>query len=433
LFEQPVKTYGKPGRMNTRRGNPYTNNFNFPVQELNFTDWELNSQSAHMNINRTAQQEARKMLKGFKALAIVGPRQSGKTTLAKMLAPRKPYTSFENPDTRQAFVLDPRGFLKAYEKSGAIFDEAQYVPELFSYLQEILDNTTQNGKYILTGSNNFSLIEKISQSLAGRIVYLDLLPFAIAECKKIEGYNTATQENYLLNGGYPAITYENRNRNQWFQGYVRNYIERDVRLIKNISDYNRFQRFLYLCAGRVGQQLNYNNLGNEVGIDHKTIQSWMGVLQASFIVHLLPPFYNNFNKRIVKAPKLYFTDTGLAAFLLGIKNEKELFNHPFRGALFENFVITELLKNRYNKGLRSNLYYFRDNTGNELDVIIDNGKQLVPVEIKSSQTFHPDFLKGLLYWEKITGNKKGYIVYGGDTSQTIKAKKILPWYEIEKM
>ena len=380
---------------------------------------------------RDIQLPAKGFLNSFKALAIVGPRQSGKTTLAKILAPRKPYVSFENPDTRYLFESDPRGFLAAYT-NGAVFDEAQYVPKLFNYLQQILDESSANGRFILTGSNNFLLVEKISQSLAGRIVYTDLLPFSIKEMLRIKGFDSSAN-NLIFNGGYPGIVYEGRKRLPWFQSYVRNYIERDVRLLKNITNYSLFQKFISLCAGRIGQQLNLSNLGNECGVDHKTIQSWIGVLEASFIIHLLPPYYKNFNKRIVKSPKLYFCDTGLACYLLGIQQKEQLHLHPFRGALFENMVVAEMLKTRYNKGLRSNLYYFRDNTGNEIDVLIDEGKKIIPVEIKSAETISPAFFRGLEFWGNLTGNKTGYIVYGGTESISIKNKKIISWKEVSKL
>ena len=380
---------------------------------------------------RDIQLPAKGFLNSFKALAIVGPRQSGKTTLAKILAPRKPYVSFENPDTRYLFESDPRGFLAAYT-NGAVFDEAQYVPKLFNYLQQILDESSANGRFILTGSNNFLLVEKISQSLAGRIVYTDLLPFSIKEMLRIKGFDSSVN-NLIFNGGYPGIVYEGRKRLPWFQSYVRNYIERDVRLLKNITNYSLFQKFISLCAGRIGQQLNFTNLGNECGVDHKTIQSWIGVLEASFIIHLLPPYYKNFNKRIVKSPKLYFCDTGLACYLLGIQKKEQLHLHPFRGALFENMVVAEMLKTRYNKGLRSNLYYFRDNTGNEIDVLIDEGKKIIPVEIKSAETISPAFFRGLEFWGRLTGNKTGYIVYGGTESISIKNKKIICWKEVSKL
>jgi predicted AAA+ superfamily ATPase len=384
-----------------------------------------------MLLKRDMQASAKELLKNFKALAIIGPRQSGKSTLAKMLAPRKAYVSFENPDTRFLFESDPRGFLSAYT-SGAIFDEAQYVPKLFNYLQQILDESPVNGRFILTGSNNFLLVEKISQSLAGRIIYTDLLPFSIKEISRIKDFDNSA-ENLIFHGGYPGIVYEGRKRLPWFQSYVRNYIERDVRLLKNISNYSLFQKFISLCAGRIGQQLNLTNLGNECGLDHKTIQSWIGVLEASFIIHLLPPYYKNFNKRIIKTPKLYFYDTGLACYLLGIQQKEQLQLHPFRGALFENMIVAEMLKSRYNKGLRSNLYYFRDNTGNEIDILIDNGKKIIPVEIKSAQSVAPGFFKNLDFWEKLTGTKEGYIVYGGIESNSSRLKKIISWRDAGKL
>lgn len=362
-------------------------------------------------IPRLAYSSLAALSKDFKAIALTGPRQGGKTTLAKKFFAKKAYVSLENPDERNFALTDPRGFLSQFPK-GAILDEVQRTPELFSYLQQILDENSSKGQFVLTGSNNFLLLESISQSLAGRVGYLELLPFAWKEVQQAPGDFTDLNTILFL-GGYPAIVYEKSNPKTWFASYVRTYIERDVRQIKNISDLALFQRLLYLCAGRVGQQLNLNSLANDIGIDYKTVQSWIGVLQASYIIHLLPPYFNNFNKRIIKSPKLYFYDTGLVSYLLGITEAKQLTHHPFRGALFENFIISELLKNRFNKGERSNLFYFRDSTGNELDVIIHEGQNLVPVEIKSAATVNSGFFKNFTYWEKLTGKKGGILFHGG--------------------
>lgn len=357
------------------------------------------------------------MARQFKAVAVMGPRQSGKTTLIRKVFSHKPYISLELPEERTMALNDPRQFLSRFPK-GAILDEIQRAPELFSYLQQVLDETTETGLFILSGSNNFLLLESITQSLAGRVVYLDLLPFSLVENKRIPEYVLNLNE-VIFKGGYPAITVNKVNTYQWFSSYVRTYIERDVRLIKNISSLELFQRLLYLCAGRIGQQINLTNLANEVGTDHKTIQSWLGIMQASYILYFLPPYFNNFKKRIIKAPKLYFYDTGLACSLLGIDTAEQVTNNKSRGFLFENWVIMEVMKNRFNKALRANLFYFRDSAGNEVDLIIDQGGKQIPMEIKSAETINESFFKNLLYFDKLTGTK-GMLIYGGDKSGFIQ-------------
>lgn len=365
----------------------------------------------------------------FKAIVITGPRQSGKTTLTKSFFPDEPYITLENPSDRNLALADPISFLSAFPQ-GAILDEVQKAPELFSYLQGILDSSIEKGKFVLTGSNNFLLLESISQSLAGRVGYLDLLPFSIHEREKCPDPPISLEENIFL-GGYPAIVHDKIKPETWFASYVRTYVERDVRLIKNISDLTTFQRFLYLCAGRIGQQINLTNLANDTGVDHKTIQSWLGVLQASYIVYPLPPYYKNFNKRLTKSSKLYFYDTGLVCYLLGIRSPEEITNHGYRGPLFENFVITELLKNRFNAGQRSNLFYWRESGGNEIDVLIDKGNFQIPLEIKSAATLNMDFFKGLTYWEKLTGQKEGLIlIYAGEGGKKYKNVSVFNWKDI---
>lgn len=348
----------------------------------------------------------------YKTIAVVGPRQSGKTTLVRYVFPDKPYVNLENPDIRRFATDDPRGFLSGYPQ-GAIFDEAQRAPEIFSYLQQILDEDADKGRFILTGSNNFLLQENISQSLAGRVGYLFLLPLSLCE---IPDENIPI--NTLMNKGfYPALYAGRMDAGKYYANYIRTYIERDVRLIRNITDLYTFERFLRLCAGRIGQLLNMNSLAVEVGVDNKTISSWLSVLEASFVLFRLQPYHKNFNKRIVKMPKLYFYDTGLASALLGIENPGQLMLHPFRGSLFENFVVVEFLKNRYNKGKTNNLYFWRDNVGNEIDLLVETSGELLPVEIKSGQTITDEFFKPLNYWSKLTGVNGGYVVYAGDLLQ----------------
>jgi len=348
----------------------------------------------------------------FKAVAVIGPRQSGKTTLVRSTFLTKPYANLENPETRRFAIEDPKGFLASYP-DGAVLDEIQRVPELFSWLQVVLDEHPNPGMFILTGSNNFLLEEKISQSLAGRVGYLHLLPLSIREIGELE----INMNALLYKGGYPGVFDMPGGAKHFYPNYIRTYVERDVRQLKNISDLYTFERFVRLCAGRVGQLLNLSNLAVECGIDGKTAASWLGVLEASFVVFRLYPWHENFNKRIVKMPKLYFYDTGLVSSLLGIEYASQWEYHPLRGAIFENLVILEHQKRMFNSGQRGKLYFWRDSNGNEVDLIIDSGGIKKAVEIKSGQTIHPDFFKGIGYWNKISGSTGGSIIYGGMDKQ----------------
>lgn len=363
-------------------------------------------------IKREAEIELHALSGQFKAVAVIGPRQSGKTTLVRMVFKDKPYANLENPDIRKFALEDPRGFLSNFPQ-GAVLDEIQRAPELFSYLQQILDDTSEKGLFILTGSNNFLLQQNISQSLAGRVGYLFLLPLSLNEINDKE-FNIS---KLIFKGGYPALHSEITEPAKWYPNYIRTYVERDVRMIKNITDLFAFERFLRLCAGRIGQLLNMSNLAIEVGVDIKTIGSWIGILETSFIVFRLQPYYANFKKRIVKMPKLYFYDTGLAVALLGIENAGQINLHPLRGSLFENMVVVDFLKRRYNSGKSNNLFFWRDNVGNEIDLIMENGQKLLPIEIKSGQTISNEFFKGINFWNKMTQTEGGIVVYGGDMIQ----------------
>src|SRR6056297_1315143 len=319
-------------------------------------------------IKRIASKRLKHLFSMFKVVCGTGPRQSGKTTLVKSVFPDKPYITLENPDNRQFAIDDPRGFLNQFS-TGAILDEIQRTPLLFSYLQEIVDNNAQPGQFILTGSNNFLLNEQITQSLAGRVGYLNLFPFSL---KEITAYNLSYNENdFILNGFYPPVYDQKIEIREWIPGYIRTYIERDVRQLKNISDLLIFEKFMRLLAGRTGQEVNYTSLSVEVGVDVKTIQSWLSVLVSSYIVFLLPPFYKNYNKTIVKRPKLYFYDTALASSLLGIRKIEHLTLHPLKGSLFKCLVVSELIKQKNNLGINDSLYFWRDKTGREIDLIID--------------------------------------------------------------
>lgn len=366
-------------------------------------------------IDRSSKDKVLQLAKQFKAVAIMGPRQSGKTTLSRMCFPEKPYVSLENPQNRRFAIDDPVGFLSTYP-DGAILDEIQRTPELLSWLQQRLDEELRKGTFILTGSNNLLFLEQITQSLAGRVAYLDLLPFSLPELSDIPNVLDSLNSR-LFKGGYPPVQAEKVEPENWFPAYIRTYIERDVRQIKNIDNLLAFEKCLSLCAGRTGQLVNYSNLANEVGVDYKTIQSWLGVLQASYIIHFLPPYFKSFNKRIIKTPKLYFYDTGLLCYLLRISTEADLVQHPYRGNIFENFIVNELIKRRFNQGQPSNLYFWRDRTGNELDIIIDEGTSLIPVEIKSGQSIRQDFFKNMEFWKKLTGRSGGVVYYGGEENQ----------------
>ncbi len=381
-------------------------------------------------LTRTAQTQLARLAKQFKAVAVIGPRQSGKTTLVRASFPDKAYVSLENPDTRRFALDDPRGFLHQYP-DGAILDEVQRVPELFSYLQQVLDESGKRGNFILTGSNNFLLQENISQSLAGRIGYQQLLPFSINELPES---SINDLDGILFKGGYPPLYDGDVDTNTWFANYIRTYVEGDVRQIKGITDLLTFERFVRLCAGRTGQLLNMNSLALEAGIDGKTVAAWLSVLESSFIIYRLRPHHRNFNKRLVKMPKLYFHDTGLACALLGIREPETLNLHPSRGALFENFVVSEIMKSRLNTGKQADIYFWRDSKGHEIDLVIEEKGKLVPIEMKSGMTVQPEFFKNLEYWTKLSGEQGGTLIYGGEQSQfRSNGISVRPWRDVHSV
>jgi len=363
-------------------------------------------------------------------VAVTGPRQSGKTTLVKNVFPGKAYVSLEDLDTREFAKSDPRGFLNNYPK-GAILDEIQRAPELFSYLQTIVDEKQKPGMFILTGSQQFLVMENLSQTLAGRVRILNLLPFSLEELKAA-GLCPDTPEKVIYRGMYPRLFDTKISPRDWYPDYLLTYLERDVRLIKNVGDLSTFQKFLKLCAARTGQMLNLSSLANECAITHNTAKAWMGVLEASFLIHLLRPHHKNFNKRLVKLPKLYFYDTGLACALLEIENEKQLKTYPLRGSLFETLIISELIKSRLNRGLPPHFYFWRDKTGHEIDCVVEQRNSLTPIEIKSSQTITADSFKNLNYWTRISGQKKtkAFLVYAGDAVQKRETAEVFSWKEI---
>lgn len=387
-------------------------------------------------IARTAEKTLKALARGYPVVAVTGPRQSGKTTLVKLVFPDKPYVLLEELDQRESANEDPRGFLSRFPE-GAVLDEVHHCPSLFSYIQGIADKDNRSGLFILTGSQQFGLLSGITQSLAGRVGLLQLLPLSIGELDGAGKILQKTQyaDELLLKGFYPPVYTRKISPSIWYANYVMTYIERDVRQMINIRDLTTFQRFIRLCAARTGQMLNLSSLANDCGITHNTAKAWLSILEASYIIFLLLPHHNNFNKRLVKTPKIYFFDTGLAAWLAGIQDIEHISIHPMRPALFETLIVSDLLKSRFNMGKPSNLYFWRDNTGNEIDLIIDNGIRLMPVEIKSGQTVTPDYMQGLNRWQAIAGtfSEKPKLVYGGKEGYVRSGIEILSWRGLPKL
>ncbi|MHB9140156.1 MAG: ATP-binding protein [Victivallaceae bacterium] len=374
---------------------------------------------------------------------MTGPRQSGKTTLCLDLFSGYAYVNLEKPDVRNFAIEDPNGFL-AQLKTPVILDEIQRVPQLFSYLMPIVDSEKTPGRFILAGSQNFLLMEAVSQSLAGRCAIFHLLPFSWRELagysplaifafgkqnavKKPKGFEL---NQIMQRGFYPPVHDRGYAPFDWLGQYTQTYLERDVRNLVNIGELETFERFLRLCAGRSGQILNYSSLAADCGVSMVTAKRWLSVLKASFIVTTLQPYYQNFNKRMIKSPKLYFIDTGLLCYLLGIRNHEELVSHSARGAIFETFVVSELIKEYFSVGTEPPLYYWRDSAGHEIDIVIVNGERLYPIEIKSGATVASDMFNGLKWWQNLTDSESGALVYGGDDCYTRQGVKVLPWFNI---
>jgi predicted AAA+ superfamily ATPase len=357
-------------------------------------------------------------------VGIIGPRQSGKTTLAKDAFPQLPYVDLEAIHLREVAQNDPRGFLKSYP-DGAIFDEIQNVPTLFSYLQVISDERRTVGQYVLTGSHNFLLLEKISQSLAGRIALTTLLPLSFQELNP----QTESPFSVVFEGFYPSVHHRKIDPNDFYGNYLTSYVERDVRQIINLRDLATFQKFLKLCAGRVGQLLNLSSLANDCGISQPTARQWLSVLEASFIIFLLQPNHNNFSKRLIKSPKLYFHDTGLLCNLLGISDVKQLQSHYLWGEIFENFVISDIGKSFYNAGKSPPLSFWRSQSGIEIDLVVEMGGGLHALEIKSGQTMRRDFLKNLMLWKNLSPASSANLIYGGSEKFQQHGITIYPWFD----
>lgn len=379
-----------------------------------------------MIIKRQLLPQLQDAAKQFPVVAILGPRQSGKTTLAQLAFPDHAYITLEDLDMRSLANSDPRGFLNDYPTvSGIILDEIQQAPDLLSYIQGIVDKEKKKGFFILTGSQNLLLNEAISQTLAGRIALLTLLPLSIHELEQASLLPESVEE-LTFNGSYPRIYADGASPNRLYQGYLRTYIERDVRQLQHVLDLGGFEQFITICATRAGQQLNYTALSNDCGIDEKTVKRWLGLLEASYVIFFLRPYFKNFGKRLVKAPKLYFVDTGLACTLLRIKSVEELVNHSMRGPLVENLIMVDLLKQQYNLERLPSLYFWRDQSGHEVDCIVEE-VQPVAIEIKASKTVIPQFFKGLSYWNELAQQKKGYIIYGGAENQSWPDGSIISW------
>ena len=401
-------------------------------------------------IKRTLATRLRKAADQFPIVTVTGPRQSGKTTLVKAVFKDYAYLSLELPDQRRYALEDPRGFLAQFD-GPVILDEVQRAPDLFSYIQVSVDERPeQTGRFILTGSQNFLLIQSITQSLAGRCAVLHLLPFSMAELMNRESLRLETLgrdtpgkpvkasppkfnlEEMLYSGFYPRIHDRGLSAYDWLPDYFQTYIERDVRNILNVGDIEAFGRFIRLCAGRSGQLLSLSGLASDCGISHTTARRWLSVLEASFIVALLRPHHKNFGKRLIKTPKLYFLDTGLLCFLLQIRSPQELGHRAERGAVFESFVVSEFYKGFLHRGIPPEITFWRDSAGHEIDVIIDSGGRLTPVEIKSAQTVADDFFDMLDYWKKLAGtpDAPAVLVYGGDRLFKRSGITVMPWFAL---
>jgi len=378
-------------------------------------------------INRILSSQISELLRYYPIVSISGPRQSGKTTLLRHQFPDLPYHSMEDPDQRRFALTDPRGFLDQFPE-GSIIDEAQLAPDIFSYLQTRVDLNPAL-KFLLSGSQNFLLMEKVSQSLAGRVGLLTLLPFSRVEMP------VAPLDEWLWKGGFPALYDKKTPPNIFFPNYLRTYLERDVRTLLNVGNLLDFERFMRLCAGRSSQILNLSSLASDTGISVNTAKAWISVLEASFTIFLLPPYHNNFNKRVIKMPKLYFWDTGLLSWLLGITAPTQLATHFAVGAIFENAVIVELAKQVYNHGDLPRLYYFRDSNGNEVDLLIEKGPSIHAFEMKYGKTVNPDYFKGLHYWAGLTGSPTAYgtLIYGGDIGSNRQEGRIVSWNALQEV
>ncbi len=386
-------------------------------------------------IVRTMQEELRRAAGILPVVTVTGPRQSGKTTLCRQTFPDLPYTNLEQPDVRRFAADDPRGFLDAYP-DGAVIDEIQKLPELLSFIQIRVDESGRNGEFVLTGSQNFGLLTSISQSLAGRTAVLHLLPCAREEVNRFPD-PPCDLLSTLLVGGYPRLFDQGLERDDWMPGYVATYLERDVRQIKNIGDLTTFQTFLEMAAGHVGQVLNLSAFGSVCGIAQATAKAWLSVLEAGYIAFRLPPLHRNLKKRLTRRPKLYFYDTGLVCYLLGIRTTKQLATHPLRGPIFECWAVSEIAKARVHRGLRERLFFYRDHKGEEVDLVLDLGTEMLAAEMKAGKTVPSDAFRSLHALARLATTHSAAVsildqvlIYGGEELQRRSAGTVLPWHEI---
>ncbi len=387
-------------------------------------------------ISRVLEARLRELAGKFPIVTVTGPRQSGKTTLCRAVFPGKPYVSLEAPDTAEYARRDPRGFL-AEHGEGAVFDEVHRVPELLSYLQPLVDADPSRGRFVLTGSANFALLQSLGQSLAGRTALLELLPLSLEEVRRFPDPPGDLWE-LLCRGSYPALYDRELAAGDWYPSYVATYLERDVRAILAVGDLLAFQTFLRLCAGRVGQLVNFSALAADAGVTHNTARAWLSVLEAGYVAWRLPPFHANLAKRLVKTPKLHFVDTGLACYLLGIRSAGQLRDHPLRGAVFETWVASEILKSRVHRGLPPSLSFFRDRKGSEVDLVVEEGRSLLAVETKSGQTVASDFFAGLESFLALAAEShparspQAFVVYGGTATQKRSAAHVVAWSDLDQ-
>lgn len=380
-------------------------------------------------IFRNSKEKILEMIQKFPIVVFTGPRQSGKTTLSRIVFPDYRYVSLENPDNLLFAQNDPKGFLKIYDKF-VIIDEAQNAPHLFSYLQQIVDDSGISGQFILSGSQNFLMLERITQSLAGRVYIMELLPLSYSEIATVK---TQMVFESIVNGGYPRLYDKLIAPSDFYPSYIQTYIERDVRTMVQVQDLSLFRKFIDLCAHHVGQIFNANHFSKLLGLDIKTIQRWMSILETSYIAFTLKPWHKNFHKRIVKSAKLYFYDTGLVSHLLGLDAADEIHSSTYKGALFENYALLEIMKFHKNKGMNRNYYFWRDSNGNEIDLIIEKGLKVQCVEMKSSETVKSEFLKSLHYLDDLDSTLifSHYLINTQDASQVRTKETILSWNEIE--
>jgi len=380
-------------------------------------------------INRAIYREFSSHLGKYPILALTGPRQSGKTTFLRNSFPKYRYLTLENPDNRNYALQDPKGFLKEFDKY-VIFDEAQRAPELFSYLQGIVDQSGLMGQYILSGSQNFNLIEEITQSLAGRVGLFRMYPFDLTEMKK-GGLLEGNKNKMIINGFYPAIYDRKISPSRYYQDYIDTYLKRDISQLVNIQDERLFTQFISLCAARSGQLINYNDLARDAGVSNTTVKNWLSILETSFVIFFLQPDFRNYSKRIIKSPKFYFNDTGLLCHLLKIKGDEISPTHSHYGHIFENYVVAEMLKQNYHCSQFRDYFFWRTSHGKEIDLLYRENEVTHLFEIKASSTIKPAFFKTMDDFEQISGETvKKTLLYGGDQNQNRTNYDVRGWDSI---